>query len=251
MASRASTRARRQVPRRHSRAGARPTSWLSGSRPTRSSSSSLAKGCTTRWCAAAQRSCASWRGAGLGLLISSGRRRSEVETVKQCVYQVLVDLARTCRCAAHRAVRPRAAIPQAEYTTHTLALLRGFALAGISSPTTNRSPRVVLPGGAVAVMQDGSPVSSDLRLLAGMLQDLLGWQHCAAKRPFLYAPASSRRAAGPQSLRLCVKVASPPAQGAQERDHLVGARMARTHHLLLFFEDFRRITRRPTQRLRR
>ena len=131
-----------------------------------------------------------------------------------------------------------------------MTLLRGFAISAISSPHNQK------PGGKVwfgmeelwQIMQDGSAVSADMRMMAGtVMQDLLGWQHCYPQRgEFLIRCVEQLRAgvSVPQSLRLCTKtVASfPGKQRKKEQSATAVLEWLASQHSLLpsFFVDFRR-----------
>jgi hypothetical protein len=149
------------------------------------------------------------------------------ETVRQCIYSLLVDVSTHLQLPLlHLLYAHIQKIPLAEYTPTTMTLLRGFAISAISSPHNQQKPPGKFWFGMEElwqIMQDGSAVSADMRMMAGtVMQDLLGWQHCYPQRgEFLIRCVEQLRAgvSVPQSLRLCTKTISsfPGAEPPRER----------------------------------
>ena len=182
------------------------------------------------------------------------------ESVRQCIYQLLVDVSAHLQLPLlHELYAHIQTIPLAEYTAPTLSLLRGFAISAISSPHNPQKAKVWFGMEELwELMQEGSPVSSELRMLAGtVMQDLLGWQHCATQRGVFLVRCVEQLRAGvsvPQSLRLCTKtVSSFPGKPRKKSESAstVLEWLATTHNLLpSFFDDFRRYHHAATARLR-
>ena len=183
------------------------------------------------------------------------------ETVRQCIYALLVDVSIHLQLPLlHLLYAHIQKIPLAEYTPTTMTLLRGFAISAISSPHNQQKPPGKFWFGMEElwqIMQDGSAVSADMRMMAGgVMQDLLGWQHCYPQRgEFLIRCVEQLRVgvSVPQSLRLCTKTISsfPGKQRKKEQSATAVLEwLAGSHNLLpSFFVDFRRYHRAASERL--
>ena len=178
------------------------------------------------------------------------------ESVRQAIYMVLVDLTAHLPFPLLEDLYDHiCTVPFPEYTSHTLALLRGFAIAAIASPHNPvKSKRWFGLEEFWQLMQDATPVSVELRVTASnFLGDLLTWQHCAAQRGIFLQRCVQQVREGssvPQALRLCCKVlGSFPVKVRKKADSVSSVLewLATQHQLLpAFFDDFRRAHQQAT-----
>ena len=143
------------------------------------------------------------------------------ESVKQAIYMVLIDLTahleQPLLDALYQHIR---SVPFAEYTSHTIILLRGFAVSALQSSHNPPKTRCWYALDEFwQLMQSASKVSVDLRQMAAtMLSDLLSWPPCFPQRAqYLERCVMQLRdgASVPQVLRLCQRVAASFPQKSQ------------------------------------
>ena len=181
------------------------------------------------------------------------------ESVKQAIYTVLIDLTGHLQPHLLDALYAHIqSVPHADYTSHTLILLRGFAVSALQSVHNPlKARRWYGLEEFWQLMQQTSPVSPDLRqMAASFLSDLLGWQQCYPQRAQYLERCVAQLRQGtsvPQALRLCQRVAmSFPMKPRKKSDSLQSVLewLDATHDLLaVFFEDFARYHAAATQRL--
>jgi ubiquitin C-terminal hydrolase len=172
------------------------------------------------------------------------------ESVKQAIYGTLVELTAHLPLPLldelYGYIR---SIPHADYTAHTLTLLRGFAVAGISSLHNCHADRRWYGLEELwDLMADSSPVSPELRhMAAGFLADLLTWVHCAPQRQPSLLRCVAQLESGesvPQTLRLLRSMLSAlPAKPRKKMDSMAAALewLAVEHRMLdIFFDEFLR-----------
>jgi len=182
------------------------------------------------------------------------------ETVKQAVYGALADL------SAHLPLPLLdelyayiQSIPFAEYTAHTLTLLRGFAVGGISSAHNPLKEERRWYGLAELwqLMADAAPVSAELRsAAASVLADLLAWPNCAPQRQPMLGQCIAQLSAGSsvvQTLRLLRAILSSfPCKPRKKTDSAAAVLewLVQHHNLLqVFFNEFLTYHRAATGRL--
>ena len=134
-----------------------------------------------------------------------------------------------------------------DYTTHTLSLLRGFSVSAIPSPQNPpKGKRWYGIDELWQLMQEGSPVSVELRRMASnVLGDMLTWQPCATQRQAMLVRCVRQLQLGssvPQTLRLCCKLLSSfPCKARKKVESIqqVLEWLANKQGLLpIFFSDF-------------
>lgn len=198
----------------------------------------------------------------LGFLATQGKMNSRLlslmwrasmdkhECVTQAIYGALIDLTPHLPLPLLDELYDYiCSISYAEYTTHTLTLLRGFAIAGISSPhNPQQEHRWYGLHELWDLMSDSSPVSNELRqVAASILADLLTWTHCATQRQPMLLRCVVQLETGhsvPQTLRLVrAMLASFPIKARKKMDSVAAVleKLDEQHGLLrVFFSEFLR-----------
>ena len=138
-------------------------------------------------------------------------------------------------------------VPLADYTSHSVILLRGFAISALQSAVNAplKAKRWYGLEEFWQLMQATSPAPPDLQqMAANMLSDLLGWQHCYPQRPPYLERCVQQLRSGqsvPQALRLCQRICTSfPAKPRKVRPATVPEPCAEPR-ALLFCSDAPRL----------
>jgi len=185
------------------------------------------------------------------------------ESVKQAIYSVVIELSACLPLDLLDVLYSRIrSISHAEYTQHTVTLLRGFSVSALQSPhNPQKARRWYGLEDFWQLMQQGTHASHEVRATAlQMLGDMLVWPTCAAQRTVYLERCVMQLRAGEsvaQALRLCQRVVGafpnkPRKKGATDVHQAsdVLQCLDETHELLdAYFADFERYHAMASQRL--